>query len=244
MKIIRKKSAGLLFLIVLVCLPAGLLLADGLIVIPHPPIWPPPRPLPRPVPPPPGPFPLEVKYHHVSVRIKNQVATTRIEQSFYNPTAVRLEGLYLFPLPEGASIKNFSMEVDGKMVQAELLEASRAREIYEDIVRRLKDPALLEYAGQGTFKLRIFPIEARGEKRIVISYMEVLRAEAGLFTYRYPLNTEKFSARPIEEVSLKIELETDQPVKTVFCPSHQVEIKRKDDHHVQVGYEARQVKPD
>lgn len=218
--------------------------ADGFIVIPHPPAWPVPRPLPRPVPPPQSPFLLEVKYHHVSVRIKDRAATTRIEQSFLNPTDQRLEGLYLFPLPEGASIRNFSVEVDGKMVSAELLEADRAREIYQDIVRRLKDPALLEYAGQQTFKMRIFPIEPGKEKRVTVSYVQTLQPEANLVTYRYPLNTEKFSARPIDQVSLKIELETSQKIKTIFSPSHQVEIRRKNDYQATVGFEAQHIKPD
>ncbi|MCM8769946.1 MAG: VIT and VWA domain-containing protein [Candidatus Omnitrophica bacterium] len=218
--------------------------ADGLIVIPRPPIWPPPHPLPRPVPPPQSPFPLDVRYHRVSVSIKNQAATTTIDQAFYNPTDNQLEGFYLFPLPEGASIKSFSMELDGKVVTAELLDAAKAREIYQDIVRRMRDPALLEYAGQGTFKLRIFPIEPRSEKHIRISYGELLRSEAGLFTYRYPLNTEKFSARPIDEVRLKIEIETDQKIKTLFSPSHQVEIEKKDDYQAKVTYQAKKVKPD
>ncbi len=239
-----KKWNKIFLRILFLLLPPLFLHADGFIVIPHPPVWPVPGPLPRPVPPARSPFPLEVKYHHVSVRIKDQTATTRIEQAFLNPTDQHLEGLYLFPLPEGASIRNFSLEVDGKMVSAELLEADKAREIYQDIVRRLKDPALLEYAGQQTFKMRIFPIEPGKEKRITVSYIETLRSEANLITYRYPLNTEKFSARPIDQVSLKIELQTSQKTKTIFSPSHQVEIKRKNDYQATVGFEARQIKPD
>jgi hypothetical protein len=87
--------------------------------------------------------PLSVTYHRVTVEINDQVATTSVDQEFYNPNARQLEGTYLFPLPEGSHIDKFSMDIDGKQVEAELLNADNARSIYEDIVRRTRDPALL-----------------------------------------------------------------------------------------------------
>src|SRR5881394_845724 len=151
----------------------------------------------------PGHFPfapLEVTSHHVEVKIDGQVAITSIDQEFYNPNDQRLEGTYMFPVPKGAHIDKFSMEIGGKMVDAELLPADKARTIYEDIVRKMRDPALLEYAGRDLFKVRIFPIEPRSRKPIKISYTELLRSDAGTVTYLYPLSTEKFSARPIKNL--------------------------------------------
>src|SRR5436190_12626974 len=114
------------------------------------------------VPPTHFPFaPLEVTSHHVNVKIDGQVAITSIDQEFYNPNDQRLEGFYMFPVPKGAHIDKFSMEIGGKSVDAELLSADKARGIYEDIVRKMRDPALLEYAGRDLFKVRIFPIEPR-----------------------------------------------------------------------------------
>jgi len=228
--------------------------ADGFIVVdpehwrppPHPPHpIPPPWP-PRPIPPP-RPYifaPLEVTYHHVTVKIEDQIATTVVDQEFYNPNPARLEGTYLFPIPKGAQIDKFSMDIGGKQVEAELLPADKARKIYEDIVRKAKDPALLEYADRDVFKVRIFPIEPRSHKRIKISYTQILKADDGLVSYVYPLNTEKFSAAPIKAVSIKVELETKQPLKSVYSPSHQVEIKRHSVRRATVGFEARDVKPD
>ena len=120
----------------------------------------------------PGHFPfapLEVTSHHVEVKIDSQVAVTSIDQEFYNPNDQRLEGNYMFPVPKGAHIDKFSMEIGGKMVDAELLPAEKARQIYEEIVRKMRDPALLEYAGRDLFKVRIFPIEPRSRKPIKIS---------------------------------------------------------------------------
>ena len=110
--------------------------------------------------------PLEVTYHHVTVEIHDRVATTTVDQDFYNPNSQRLEGTYLFPLPEGSHIDKFSMEIDGKMTDAELLPADKARDLYEEIVRRMRDPALLEYAGRDAFKVRIFPFEPNSHKPV------------------------------------------------------------------------------
>ena len=133
------------------------------------------------------------------VEIDGMLATTTVDQEFYNPNASRLEGYYLFPLPAGAVIKDFSMWIDGRETRAELLDAAKARGIYEDIVRRLRDPALLEYDGRGVFKMRVFPIEPHSKKRIKISYHEVLEKNNGSIAYLYPLGTEKFSARAIPD---------------------------------------------
>jgi Ca-activated chloride channel family protein len=188
--------------------------------------------------------PLEVTSHQVNVKIDGQVATTSIDQEFYNPNDQRLEGFYMFPVPKGAHIDKFSMEVGGKSVDAELLPADKARGIYEDIVRKMRDPALLEYAGRDLFKVRIFPIEPRSRKPIKISYTELLRSDAGTVTYLYPLSTEKFSARPIKNLSVKVELNTPEPLASIYSPSHKVEIKRDGPNRAVIGYESKDEKPD
>jgi len=228
--------------------------ADGFIIVDEAHWWPGPRP-PHPIPPPwpprpmppPRPYvfaPLEVTYHHVNVKIDGQVASTSVDQEFYNPNPSRLEGTYLFPIPKGAQIDKFTMDIGGKLVEAELLPADKARRIYEDIVRKARDPALLEYADRDVFKVRMFPIEPNSRKRITISYTQVLKADSGLAGYVYPLNTEKFSAKPIKNVSVKVELETKQPLKSIYSPSHSVEIKRHGPNRATIGFEASDTKPD
>lgn len=213
--------------------------ADGFIVIHDPP---PSRPG---LPPHRFPFaPLEVAFHKVDVKIRDQIATTSVDQEFYNPNDRELEGTYLFPVPKGAQIDKFTMEIGGKKMEAELMGADKARQIYEDIVRKHRDPALLEYAGRDTFKVRIYPIEARSRKRVSIRYTQVLKSDAGLVSYVYPLNTEKFSAQPLKTVSVKVEVETKRPLKTIYSPSHQVEVRRHGTRQATVGYEAANAHPD
>jgi len=204
---------------------------DGFIVVPNP------HPLS-------SPFPLEVLYHKVDVKIDGQSAVTKIDQSFYNPSNIQLEGFYIFPVPKGAVINNFTMVINGKETKAELLDADKARKIYEDIVRQMRDPALLEYSGQNIFKLRIFPIEPRSEKIISISYTEVLQSDNNFFEYIYPLNTEKFSSKPLKDVSVKIDLKSDEMIKSIYSPTHEVEIINKTDNHSIISYEAANIKPE
>jgi Ca-activated chloride channel family protein len=204
--------------------------ADGFIVIPGP------HPLPH-------PFPLEVIYHKVDVNINGQSAITKIDQEFYNPSQYRLEGFYIFPVPKGAVINNFTMAINGKETKAELLDSDKARKIYEDIVRKMRDPALLEYSESNIFKLRIFPIEPRSEKKISISYSQILEPDNNLFEYIYPLNTEKFSAKPLKNVSVKIDLKSDEKLKNIYCPTHEVDIVNKSDNHSVISYEEENVKP-
>src|SRR5687768_5412735 len=234
----RPDRACLLAALLLCLLLPGLARADGFIVVHNPA---------QPVPVPRGHFsfaPLEVVYHRVNVEINDQVAVTSVDQEFYNPNSQRLEGTYLFPLPEGAHIDKFSMDVNGRMQEAELLDADKARSLYEEIVRKAKDPALLEYAGRAAFKVRIFPIEPNSRKQVKISYTQLLKSDTGLVEYTYPLNTEKFSARPLKDVSIKVALACKEPIKSVYSPSHSVEVRRDGERKATLGFEQKNIRPD
>ena len=147
-------------------------LADGFI-IPMPP---------RPY----EPFPpnLSIKYHHVDIKIDNQIAQTAVDQVFINNYHRDLEGTFIFPIPEDASISKFSMFVGGEEIKGKVMDKDEARRIYEDIVRRKKDPALLEYFKDGMFKARVYPIPAHGETQIKLGYSEMLKLNGGICGYR------------------------------------------------------------
>ena len=230
------KSKMLLMVFVL----AGLLLstggaayADGVVIIEPPPG----------VPPPDTPN-LVVEYHRVEVDISDQVATTEVDQVFLNDTRYDLEGIYIFPLPEEAAISEFAMYVDGERWEGEILPRDEARRIYEDIVRNRLDPALLEYIGRDTFKASIFPIEPGDERRVELAYGQILQNDGGLIKYVYPLDTERFSARPLEEVVITVRVHSAQPIRAIYSPSHDVAIDRIDEHTANVSFEAYDVLPD
>ncbi|MCL2648980.1 MAG: VIT and VWA domain-containing protein [Phycisphaerales bacterium] len=210
--------------------------ADGLIVVRNPTVTVP------------GHFsfaPLEVVYHKVACEIQDQVAITSVDQEFYNPNGGRpLEGEYIFPVPKDTRIDKFAMDIDGKTMEAELLPAEKARQIYEDIVRASRDPALLEYAGQAMFRVRIFPIEPNGRKRVQLKYTQLLKQDNGLLDYHYTLNTEKFSSKPLQNVSMRVNIKTSEPITTVYSPTHEVEVIRHGDLSATAGFEAKNVRPD
>lgn len=237
----------LLLVILAAAAPTSIASADG-IIIPQPPICepcpPPPCPYPLPCPLPTPMTQLAIRYHHVQVSIDDQVATTHIDQVFYNPNDWQVEGVYLFPIPPGAAISSFILWMDGEPVEGRVLPAEQASQQYWEIVNSLRDPALLEYLGQGALQARIFPIPAQGERRIELEYVQTLGAENGLVEYVYPLNTEKFSIYPLEQVSISVEVHSSQAIRAVYSPSHPVDIQRTSANQVQAGYEASQVTPD
>ena len=188
--------------------------------------------------------PLSVKYHRVKVEISGQVARTSVDQVFVNPSDRDIEGTYIFPVPEGASVSDFAMFIGNERVRGEILDGAEARRIYEGIVRRMKDPGLLEYIGRNLFRARVYPIPARGEKRVQISYTEVLKAENGLVKYLYPLNTEKFSRDPLGDVGISVRISSPVPIVNVYSPSHKVSVRKDAAGSALVGYEAKDVRPD
>jgi Ca-activated chloride channel family protein len=188
--------------------------------------------------------PLSVKYHYVKVEIVNQVAKTSVDQVFINHFDRDIEGTYIFPVPEGASVSDFAMYIGSERVVGEMLDSREARRIYEDIVRRMRDPGLLEYMGRNLFRARVYPIPAHGEKRVQISYTEVLKSENGLVKYLYPLNTEKFSRDPLTDVSISVRIESQVPIINVYSPSHKVSVRKDGEGQARVGYEDKDVRPD
>jgi Ca-activated chloride channel family protein len=210
--------------------------ADG-IIIPEPPICEP-CPIPSPM------SQLDIRYHHVTVTIEDQIATTHVDQVFYNPNDWDVEGVYVFPIPVDAAISDFILWMDGKPVQGEVLDADQARQTYEEIVSTLRDPALLEYADMGALKASVFPIPPMGERRIELEYTQALTAENGLVRYIYPLGTEKFSIEPLENVSITVNVTAKQPIRAVYSPSHPISISRESDYQILAGYEEQNILPD
>lgn len=243
----QKLIIGIVIAVIAGLVPMGIARADGFI-FPEPPICPPVICIDPPCPPSPcPPRPLQslaVRYHHVNVKIENQIAVTRIDQVFYNPNDVAIEGTYIFPLPLEATVTSFKLWVDGEAVEGQVLEATEARKKYEEIVSSLRDPALLEYADRGAVQAKIFPIPAGGERRVALEYIEVLKEDGGLVRYQYPLNTEKFSAFPLDSVVINVELGAERPIRAVYSPSHDISVRQDDLYHALVGYEAEHVLPD
>ncbi len=194
---------------------------------------PPPRPLPRPIV---LPQQLPVKSIKLDTRINNQVATTHIEQVFRNDTDATLEGTYFFPIPESASISEFAIWENDKRLVGEVRTREEARRIYESIVRRQRDPGLLEYAGKDLFQATVFPIPPRSDKKLEIVYTQVLKAENETVAYRYPLGVGK-NPVPIGTISGKIEIESKDGLRNIYSPSHQIDTRKIGENRAVLSFE-------
>src|SRR2546423_9064912 len=156
--------------------------------------------------------PLAMLNHKVSIKVEDQVAVTRVEQTFRNHTSRQLEATYIFPVPKGASVNKFTMWVNGAEVKGEMVEAAKAREIYNSIVRRTQDPGLLEYIGNNLLRMRVFPIPPNGDQKVALSYTSVAGRESGLVEYVYPLKTDGKATQTLEELTITADISSQHGV--------------------------------
>jgi len=231
-----------------------------------------PRPCPRPIIRCPQPTevpqrPLKVKSIRFTAKITDQVSVTHVEQVFENDTPYLLEGVYFFPLPDNVSITEFAMWDGDKRLVGEVRSRDEARRIYNDIVRSRRDPALLEYAGKNLFQASVFPIQPHSDKKIELTYSQVLRNEGGTVAYRYPLGTgwqsQGFWVQPpiptpmprrefeperpqpapggssFGQISAVVEISSRAAIKGIYSPSHEIEVKRDGERKARLSFESR-----
>ncbi len=147
--------------------------------------------------------PLELKSVDVDVKTAGDLAVTEVTHVFHNSAAERREGTFRFPVPEGAMLIGLALEIDGKLVEGEIVEREKARAVYEKIVDEMLDPALLEWEEGNWFKLRVFPLEASADKKVVIRYVTPMAHAGAGWEYGYSLSAPDRGA--IGSVTVKID---------------------------------------
>jgi Ca-activated chloride channel homolog len=182
---------------------------------------------------------LRIDHHRVSVSINNQIAVTSVDMEFVNEGNALAEGTFVFPLPGGASVDQLTMFINGIAIDAKILPADQARSIYNEIVRQYRDPALLEYIGSSAIQANVFPIPPGESRKIEIRYSQILEAENGLLHYVYPLKvTDLLSPRPVDSLSVRLEVNSNDAISNVYSPSHPIALSRNGDKQFVAGYEA------
>ncbi|MCO5170865.1 MAG: FecR domain-containing protein [Planctomycetes bacterium] len=129
--------------------------------------------------------PLSLRAYAVDVHLEDGFARTAVDQTYFNHDHVQREGTFHFPLPADASIARLAMYVEGVLMEGGMVERDRARTVFETIRWQRRDPALLEWLDGSTFRMRVFPLEPRQEKRVVLGYTQRLPAAHGRVTYRF-----------------------------------------------------------
>ena len=215
------------------------------------------------------PVALVLSNHRVEATLQERLAVVTVEHEFLNTGHTTVEGTFLFPLPPDAQVSKFSMEVDGVTMQGELLSADEARKIYEDIVRRSLDPALLEMADYRTFRARIFPIPPGAKRTLTLRYDATLPIDGQTATFRYPLQG-SLAYRPIglrpppprpqprpraphqepegdsqsrhpQHTLIRVKMETASGLKNIYSPSHTVDVRERSSRRAEAVFESAEV---
>lgn len=173
----------------------------------------------------------EIRQVRVGVDILEQVATTTMDIHLRNPSGARIEAELVVPVPDGAAVRSFSYQGASSEPTARLLPRDEARKIYNSIVAKSRDPALLEFVGLNLIRSSVFPVEAYGEQRVRLVYEHLLTAEGDRVDYLLP-RSETISSSAAWNVTVRIK--SKQPIATAYSPSHALTTTRQSPHALTV----------
>lgn len=184
----------------------------------------------------------QVNYHHVTVTINHDIAVTKVEQRFSNPWLDTLEGRYVFPLPPFASIYDFSVELDGRSVDIQKMSGAQVEDYLKQAIYNQRDPSLLQYFGWEFYAVDLVlpPLEST---TMILKYREQISNQGGLHRYYYTLGTERYSSGPLPEVSLEVNIISDEGVAAIYSPGYLITTERISSRHLRAIYRAENVVP-
>lgn len=145
---------------------------------------------------------LRVSTLNVDVKVSGNFATTTFDMLFYNETDRVLEGELIFPLGDGQTISRFALDVNGKLREGVVVEKEKGQQVFESTIRRKVDPGLLEHVQGNSYKARVYPIPAKGHKRLVIAFEQNLNYDGKEWIYLLPMHY----PYSIDEFHLKTEV--------------------------------------
>jgi Ca-activated chloride channel family protein len=187
-------------------------------------------------------FQVERVRSDVTVRIdgERRVAYIEVEEIFRNNSHTMQEGDYLYPIPPEAVFTNLSLFMGEQELRGEVLPADEARRIYEEIVRRKKDPALIELVGHGVLRARVFPIDPGDTRRVILRYTQILGKDGDLLRLRYPRvvgivpgTAARETSRPdlrtqrSHPFTLTIRVTGAERFATPYSPTHVIEVRER-----------------
>lgn len=174
---------------------------------------------------------------NVQVTVDGRVARIEVEEHFRNTGGSIAAGTYLYPLPGEAVFENFSLWMGGEEIRGEMLPADEAREIYEEIVRRLKDPALLTLEDHGLIRARVFPIQPGETRKVVLRYTQVLERSGDALRLRYAIGNRDRGPRPApgggddrifrDDFDFKLDIRDAGQIGTPYSPTHEINTDRE-----------------
>jgi Ca-activated chloride channel family protein len=171
-----------------------------------------------------GTSPVHLVRAEAKVDILDRAASTTIEVELHNPSGTQQEAVLLLPVPDDAAVSNFAFEGQAAEPTAQVLPREEARRLYAEITAKLRDPALLEFAGFCCLRTSVFPVPALGRQRVRLIYDHVLEADAGRVDYVLPRSESLAAEVPW---TIEVRLRTKSPLGLVYSPSHELVKEKK-----------------
>lgn len=182
---------------------------------------------------------IEITEVSVLIDILQSTATTTIEIHLRNTTNRRQEAELIVPVPDGAVVRGFAYDGPHGEITAEVLPKDQARKIYERLVAKIRDPALVEFIGYNLIRSSVFPIEAAGKQKVRLTYEHLLEVDGNRMDYVLPRTESLEYAVPWK---ITANIKAKHPISTVYSASHKLDIKRVGDKHVTVTIAAEATK--
>lgn len=161
---------------------------------------------------------------NADITLADQLATTTLTMTLSNPSSRAQETELIVPVPDGATVRSFVLDGAPNEGQARLLPREEARRIYESIVRAARDPALVEFVGYNLVRSSVFPVPATGQQTIRLTYEQLLTADGPRLDYVLPRSDSL--AQLGVNWTYTIAVRSQQPVSTVYSPSHELATTR------------------
>lgn len=159
-----------------------------------------------------------------NINIIEQVATTKLIISLTNPSGRQQEAELLVPVPDGAAVRGFDFVGSSKESTAKLLPKAEAKAIYQSIVSKQRDPALLEFAGYNLIRSSVFPVPAKGKQQVSLIYENILPADGDRIDYVLPRSDSFESTATPWKITTNIR--TKKPLATIYSPTHEITSER------------------
>jgi len=166
----------------------------------------------------------------VDINIDGATARTTLRQTLRNDGHGMAEGRYLLPLPPGATVSDFALVDGDNRLTGEVLDAGEARQIYQEIVRTMRDPGLLEYQDHNTFSVSVFPFNPGDERTVEVTFAQTLTGTGDMQSYYLPLKWAGWSRCRDVSFVLDYEIDSQYELGTISSPTHGISVNRDGDY--------------
>jgi len=175
---------------------------------------------------------IEITKISALIDILQSTATTTIEIQLRNTTNRRQEAELIFPVPNKAVVRGFAYDGPGGEITAEVLPREDAKRIYQQLVAKIRDPALVEFIGYNLIRSSVFPVEALSKQKVRLTYEHLLESDGNRVDYVLPRTESLAYSVPWE---IKTNISTKRPISTSYSPSHTLDIKRTGDKQMSIN---------